>query len=95
MQFYNSHYGDKKDLSTPQFKVVGKNIFPTLQNKEARGAVARPWFEIQNGKVYNTAFHPEGKTVHAQYEIKNNAVHTTEHHALGRSSMPIFHIRTK
>jgi hypothetical protein len=93
MKFYNTRYSNTKDLSTPQFQAVGNHVYPTHHNKEAGGAVAKPWFEIKKDKIYPTLFHPQGRSMQAWYEIDGNRVKTTSHHPMGRTNFPIFQIK--
>lgn len=89
---YNTNYSKTTDTLKPQFEIKGKSVYGTIHNT-TEGSKSMPWLEVRGNKMYNTAFHPAGRSIQPQYEIRGKSVYTTEYHPEGRSSLPVFNIK--
>lgn len=94
MFLYENKYGHSANDHTlrPQFEIRGKEVYPTLYNKEAKNRIM-PWFEIKGNQVYKTTFHPEGHSLNPIYNMRGNEFHNTIHHVDGVQPHAAFHLR--
>ncbi len=93
MHLYNTRYARNADTATPQFQVRGNSFYLTSYNKnfKADNRSAAMYQKIGNN-IYQTSFHPDGKSLHPVYEIKRGGVFRTIHHKDGHSSQAEFKV---
>lgn len=91
MHLYNTRYGSGSAASTPQFSIKGNNIYLTSHNKSIQTSNrSAAMYQKVGNKIYQTVFHPDGKSLHPVYEIKRDAVYRTIHHKEGHSNQAEF-----
>lgn len=91
MHLYNTNYGQGSSSSTPQFSVRGNSIYLTSHNKSLQtNNRSAAMYQMVGNKIYQTAFHPDGKSLHPVYEVKRGSVYRTINHKEGHSSQAEF-----
>jgi len=93
MYIYGTRYSKSKDTATPQFSMRGNSLYATSQNKDLQTKNRNAaMYKIVGRNVFQTNFHPDGRSLHPVYEIKRGGIYRTINHKEGHSNVPDFRI---
>ncbi|HEY4487489.1 MAG TPA: hypothetical protein VI483_01855 [Candidatus Paceibacterota bacterium] len=93
MQYlHQSTYGHAGGFHTAK-PVMAMDSSHMYDLKDGRPDMAKPIYAIKDNKVFATAHHPDGASLHALFEIRGNKVHTTSFHPAHNTSSHTFLIK--